>query len=316
MVTGDVAQYANYVPDIFEQFEIPFFVDQTKNVLFHSFTECLRAILEIVEQDFSYASVFRFLRCNLTGGILKETPEDGEPLSGEDIDRMENYILAKGIRGRKRWKTPWTLVLPDGTKEEYPRMNRIRQRISELFEPLFEAFSGGTAGEETYAIYRLLRELSMEEQLKEREKTYQEAGNAGRAKEYAQIYRIVMDLLDKIAALLGEEKISVREYADILDAGFSAAKVGIIPPGNDKVTVGDIERTRLNHIRALFFVGVNDGIVPKSEKAGGIISQFERETMAAHKLELAPGARERVFIQKFYLYLNLSLIHISEPTRP
>lgn len=306
VVTGDVAQYANYVPEIFEQFEIPFFVDQTKNVLFHPFTECLRAILEIVEQDFSYASVFRFLRCNLTGGILKETPEDGEPLSGEDIDRMENYILAKGIRGRKRWKTPWTLVLPDGTKEEYPRMNRIRQRISELFEPLFEAFSGGTAGEETYAIYRLLRELSMEEQLKEREKTYQEAGNAGRAKEYAQIYRIVMDLLDKIAALLGEEKISVREYADILDAGFSAAKVGIIPPGNDKVTVGDIERTRLNHIRALFFVGVNDGIVPKSEKAGGIISQFERETMAAHKLELAPGARERVFIQKFYLYLNLT----------
>ena len=306
VVTGDVAQYANYVPEIFEQFEIPFFVDQTKNVLFHPFTECLRAILEIVEQDFSYASVFRFLRCNLTGGILKETSEDGEPLSGEDIDRMENYILAKGIRGRKRWKTPWTLVLPDGTKEEYPRMNRIRQRVSELFEPLFEAFSDGTAGEETYAIYRLLRELSMEEQLKERENTYQEAGNAGRAKEYAQIYRIVMDLLDKIAALLGEEKISVREYADILDAGFSAAKVGIIPPGNDKVTVGDIERTRLNHIRALFFVGVNDGIVPKSEKAGGIISQFERETMAAHKLELAPGARERVFIQKFYLYLNLT----------
>lgn len=46
--------------------------------------------------------------------------------------------------------------------------------------------------------------------------------------------------------------------------------------------------------------------MPKSEKAGGIISQFERETMAAHKLELAPGARERVFIQKFYLYLNLT----------
>lgn len=45
----------------------------------------------------------------------------------------------------------------------------------------------------------------MEEQLKEREKTYQEAGNAGRAKEYAQIYRIVMDLLDKIAALLGKK---------------------------------------------------------------------------------------------------------------
>ena len=67
-----------------------------------------------------------------------------------------------------------------------------------------------------------------------------------------------MDLFDKVTLLLGEEQMSIREYTDILDAGFSAAKVGMIPPGNDRVTVGDIERTRLNHIRILFFVGVNE----------------------------------------------------------
>ena len=66
----------------------------------------------------------------------------------------------------------------------------------------------------------------------------------------------------------------------------------MIPPGNDKVTIGDIERTRLNHIKILFFIGVNDGVVPKAGNAGGIISQFEREKMVACHLELAPGARE------------------------
>ena len=101
VVTGDVAQYANYVPEIFEQFEIPFFVDQTKNVLFHPFTECLRAILEIVEQDFSYASVFRFLRCNLTGGILKETPEDGEPLTGWKTISLQKESVG-GNAGKRR----------------------------------------------------------------------------------------------------------------------------------------------------------------------------------------------------------------------
>lgn len=130
--------------------------------------------------------------------------------------------------------------------------------------------------------------------------------NQTRAQEYGQIYKIVMDLFDKITSLLGEEQMSIREYTDILDAGFSAAKVGMIPPGNDRVTVGDIERTRLNHIRILFFVGVNDGIVPKAGSTGNIISQFEREKMAEHHLMLAPGAREKVFIQKFYLYLNLT----------
>ena len=89
-----------------------------------------------------------------------------------------------------------------------------------------------------------------------------------------------MDLLDKVTSLLGDETMTIREYSDILDAGFEAAKVGIIPPGNDTVTVGDIERTRLNHVKILFFVGVNDGVVPKAGNQGGIISQFEREKMA------------------------------------
>ena len=66
VVTGDVAQYANYVPETFESYEIPYFIDQTKNILFHPLTEFIRAVLEVVESDFSYESIFRFLRSCLS----------------------------------------------------------------------------------------------------------------------------------------------------------------------------------------------------------------------------------------------------------
>lgn len=323
LVTGDVPQYANYVPEIFEQYGIPYFIDQTRNILFHPFIEFVRAALEVVEQDFSYESVFRFLRTGLAKTILlsgekaKNEAEAGRKeaadLTEDDIDRLENYVLARGIRGRKRWREPWTFVAgadgtSDGTKEDFLRMNHVRESIYLTFEPLLEVFgqTEHTVAEQTYALYDFISSLKIAEQLKERETAFEEAGNPARAKEYAQIYKIVMELLEKVCALLGEEKISVREYGDILDAGFSAAKVGIIPPGNDRVTIGDIERTRLNHVKVLFFVGVNDGVVPKSENHGSIISQFERESITAHHLELAPGAREKVFIQKFYLYLNMT----------
>lgn len=303
LVTGDVPQYANYVGEIFEQYGIPYFVDQTRNILFHPFIEFVRAILEVVEQDFSYESVFRFLRTGLAGPILLQS----------DIDRLENYVLARGIRGRKCWSRPWSFVFAakeetEAEKEDFLRMNQVRESMVEAFEPLFEVFGKKehTVAEQTLALYRFICSLKIAEQLKERENTFEEAGNPTRAREYAQIYKIVMDLLDKICSLLGDEQISVQEYSDILDAGFAAAKVGVIPPGNDRVTIGDIERTRLNHVKILFFVGVNDGVVPKSENHGSIISQFERENIASHNLELAPGAREKVFIQKFYLYLNMT----------
>ncbi len=147
-----------------------------------------------------------------------------------------------------------------------------------MFEPLFEVFRGKhTVKEQTVALYGLIVSLNVEQKLMRRETTLEEAGELVKAREYAQIYKIVMDLLDKVVDFLGDEMLSIREYADILDAGFEAARVGVIPPGNDKVTIGDIERTRLNHIRILFFLGVNDGVIPKSANNGGIISEFERE---------------------------------------
>ncbi len=301
VVTGDVPGYANYVPEIFRQYGIPYFIDQTRNILFHPFVEFVRAALEVVEYDFSYESVFRFLRCGL---FLRE----------EDVDLLENYVRAKGIRGRRRWGERWRASRreeADGErkKQELDLINGLREQVSEAFAPLAAAFSGGghSAAEQTYALYRFIERLGVEEQLKRKEQSLTEEGERLQlAQEYAQIYRIVMDLLDKVYTLLGDEQPGIREYSDILDAGFEAAKVGIIPPGNDRVTIGDIERTRLNHIRILFFVGVNDGVVPKLGNPGGIISQFEREMMAEHHLELAPLERERVFIQKFYLYLNMT----------
>ncbi len=301
VVTGDVPGYANYVPEIFRQYGIPYFVDQTRNILFHPFVEFVRAALEVVEYDFSYESVFRFLRCGLF-------------LGDEETDILENFVRAKGIRGRKRWGERWRAFGKEEAegerrKRELDEINELRERVSAAFEPLSAAFSGSghSAAEQTYALFRFIEQFGVEERLKRREQSLIEEGERLQlAQEYAQIYRIVMDLLDKVYALLGDERLGIREYSDILDAGFEAAKVGIIPPGNDRVTIGDIERTRLNHIRILFFVGVNDGVVPKLGNPGGIISQFEREMMAEHHLELAPLERERVFIQKFYLYLNMT----------
>lgn len=302
VVTGDVSQYANYVPEIFSRYAIPYFIDQTRNIMFHPFIEFVRAALEVVEYDFTYESIFRFLRCGLF-------------LAEEDVDLLENYVLARGIRGKRRWGEKWILSMKSGSADgednepEMEHLNELRAQVYEAFAPLFTVFagSGHSVSEQTYEIYCFIAGLHVEEQLKAKEQALVETGERLQlAQEYAQIYKIVMDLLDKVNALLGEEHITIREYSDILDAGFSAAKVGIIPPGNDRVTVGDIERTRLNHIKILFFVGVNDGIVPKSGNSGGIISQFEREKMAEHHLELAPLERERVFIQKFYLYLTMT----------
>ena len=126
------------------------------------------------------------------------------------------------------------------------------------------------------------------------------------AKEYSQIHGLVAELLGRVSALLGKEKVSRKEFIEILDAGFAEIKVGVIPATIDRVVVGDITRTRLAHVKVLFFAGVNDGIVPARKDGGSLLTDKEREFFGQNELELAPTAREDSFIQRFYLYLMMT----------
>ena len=83
-------------------------------------------------------------------------------------------------------------------------------------------------------------------------------------------------------------------------------QVGTIPQNVDRVVAGDMERTRLKQVKALFFLGVNDGNIPKSASKGGIISDMDREFLQESNLELAPTPRQQMYIQRLYLYLNLT----------
>lgn len=85
---------------------------------------------------------------------------------------------------------------------------------------------------------------------------FKQQGDRAREKEYAQIYGIIMDLLDKMVSILGEEVVSPEEFRQLLEIGMTQAKVALIPPGIDQVLIGDMERTRLKDIRALFLSGL------------------------------------------------------------
>ena len=146
----------------------------------------------------------------------------------------------------------------------------------------------------------------MQEKLGVQELLFKQHGDRAMEKEYAQIYGIVMNLLDKMVSILGEETVSAEEYRQLLETGMGQAKVALIPPGIDQVLVGDMERTRLKDIRALFFVGVNEGCIPKNTESGGILTEMDRDFLGEQGIELAPGPKELMNTQRFYLYLNLT----------
>lgn len=266
VIASDLNTYADSLEKACERYEIPVFMDHKKSILLNSFVEYLRSLLVMVEQNYTYESVFRYLRTGLCG------------FTRDEVDRLENYCLALDLKGFKKWDQVWVRKTPMTKKEELEELNQLRVRFVEKLTPLHTVLKKRrkTVKEITLAVYEYLVQEKIQEQLAELEQKFQEEGELALAKEYAQIYRIVLELFDKFVELLGEEEIPLKEYCELLDAGLEEAKVGVIPPSLDQVVIGDVERTRIKNIRALFFVGANDTLLPGN--AGARRSAFRCET--------------------------------------
>ena len=299
VIASDMNLYADEIEKTFREYEIPVFMDYKRNVLLNSFVEYIRSLLAMAEQNFSAESVFRFLRTDLVG------------FTGEELDLLENYVLALGIRGYKKWQEKWIRRAKDTTEEELEVLNHLRVCFVEKTEDLVFVLKQRqkTVRDVTLAICEFLEKEEIQKQVKVLENQFTEAGELALAKEYAQIYRVVMELFDKFVSLLGDERIALKEYRELLDAGMEEARIGVIPPSLDEVMAGDIERTRLKDIRALILLGVNDSLIPGNASAGGLISDRDRERFEERGIALAPGTREKSYIQKIYLYL-----HMTKPT--
>ena len=296
VITGDMETYADHAARAFDKFDIPCFIDRKKSVFMNPFVEFLRSAVDMLLENYSYESVFRLLRC----GLLD--------LPCRDMDWLENYVLGMGIRGFRKWQEEWVLHYRGEKPEEVPEIDRIRQQLMDTLAPFTEQMKTrkGTVRERVLAFYEFITACGIQEKLDRSGKAFAKENAMDRAKEYEQIYPMVMDLFDKMTEVLGEEKVSLREFKELLEAGLSEVKIGIIPPSSDQVLVGDMERTRLKDIRVLFFVGVNDGKIPREDAAGKILSDLNREDLKASSVALAPTYRENLYTQRFYLYLNMT----------
>ena len=296
VITGNLEEYARLASQVFEEADIPYFIDEKHSVLMNPFVEYLRAAMEMAVQGFPYESVFRYLRC----GMSKVTREQA--------DKLENYVLALGIRGYRKWSEKWVRVYRGMEADQIQELNEIREVFAEEVKGLADGFCAGKKTVEEYCriLYEFILKSNVWQKLKKQEQNFKDAGDKAMEKEYNQIYGIVMDLLDKMVEILGNETVSRQEFRQLLETGLSQAKVALIPPSIDQVMVGDMERSRLKDIKALFFVGVNEGNIPKNTQTGGILSELDRDFFKEQGVELAPGPKELINMQRFYLYLNMT----------
>ncbi|MBO6241347.1 MAG: PD-(D/E)XK nuclease family protein [Butyrivibrio sp.] len=307
LVCGGLDNYSDNLEEEARKFNIPVYIDKNSSLLLNPFIEYITSAINIVISGYKYEDVFHYMRSGMTS------------FPPEDIDLLENYVRALGIKGRKQWEDKFLRRMPkkfkassrnkDSEKEILllEKLEGMREQISSNLKPLFDS-KRGTVREITQALLTVIENEKCSEKLDAYKEKFKACGNEKKAREYEQVYDKILNLLKQMDELLGDEVLDLTEYRDILNAGFSEIEVGTIPQDVDRIIVGDIERTRLREVKVLFLIGVNDGYIPSGAGSGGLLSDIDRQFLLELDtgVELAPTPRQQMYIQRLYLYMNLT----------
>ena len=305
VITKNIDTYSNLCKAIFKKYDIPVFIDEKKDLTQNVLVKFVLSVIDIFIQNWSYESVFSYIKTGLV-----------------DIDMdtayyLENYCLKWGIKGSKWYKGEWNFY--DESEEE---IQKIKYARSIIVEPLMR-FKNDLLGIKdvksiTKKLYEYLIQNNIPKKLEEKIEKLLEIEELEIAKEYESSFKILTQVFDEIVLVLGESKVTFEKYAEILKIGLRNSDLGKIPTSQDEVIIGDIDRSRSHKVKAVFIIGVNDGVFPTINKNEGFFDDSDREKLKKDGIELAKGTTEKLYDDNFNIYKALTTaeekLYLSYPS--
>ena len=292
IITKNLDTYSNLCRAIFNKYQIPVFIDEKKDLSQNIIVKYLLSILEIFAKNWSYESVFNYIKTGFLG------------IDQDDVYMLENYCLKWGIKYSKWYKGEWNFHDEDDSNHE--QITKIRELRESIVKPLIkfkeQLIGTNSAKEITKRLYEFLIENEIDQKLNQKKEELIAINKSEIATEYETSWKIIMQVLDEIVLVFGDEKITFDRYMQILKTGLGNSDLGKIPGTQDQVIVGDVDRSRSHKVTAIFIIGLNDGMFPSVNKSEGYFNDNDRAYFKENGLELAKGTIERLYEDNFNVY--------------
>ena len=276
VLTQDMEGMGENLKRVLGSFGIPVFMDEKKSMQHSLLASIVSSCLEVTASGFKRQAVLSFLKSGILGA------------SQDDISLFENYVKQYKIFD-KGFLSPFKYGKERLGDETFGLLEAMRQDLEKLFVPFIEKLDAAkNASEKSAALYLFLSEdLKLPAFLDAKASELEEKGFFDAAQELSQGFETAVDLMDQMAELFGDEKMSSEEYADLLISCFEDIKVGVLPQAEGKVRIGSVTRTSFSDIKALYLAGFNDGMIPSDSSGENILTESEIDSLAASGYSIA-----------------------------
>lgn len=280
IAVNDVSDYLPVVNSVFEEYGIKYFCDESAKIINHPVVAMITSALDAIKNNFKHDNVFKFLKSGIYG-------------CDEDIDFFENYCLKKGIKWADYEKE---------TKWDDQCAAKIKNRfIAPLTDFKNSIKNDKTATNYCTEVYSMLLKLNIQTSIEHLAEKFINEGKESKAEEYARVWNIIADALDKIVETSGDIKMNFNEFSDIFLSAVSSYEIGITPQTADEVLVTSYERYDKSTVDTLFIFSANAGSLPSYGVREGVLGDSDRENLYKKGIELAPVCEYSVYDSEYNL---------------
>jgi ATP-dependent helicase/nuclease subunit B len=302
VLVRDLEGYYELIDASFREHGLRWFADRRRPATHHPLIQFTRALPALALHDWDHDAVITMLKSGLA------------PLALDASDRLENYVLEHRLRGAAAWtdENPWTYRRELLGRDEEPHaheqaaeMDLLRRRLVDPLLPFVPALGAGRQPLRDFvaALLGAFEACQVRGTLQRWKDAATDAGRLEQGAEQSQVWNDLLDLLDEMVELLGDQVVAPSDFVEILESGLETFDLALTPPTVDQVLVGSVDRTRTPALRMTIVMGLNEGSFPRCPCEDPVFSDSERRTLAASNVQIDPQTRQRLFDERFLCYV-------------
>lgn len=292
IAVGDISVYAPLLERALAP--LPLYIDQKRPLASHSIVALTMASLP-KEKAISLEQLLIIAKSGLFA-VDAASPQSGSdsgisPLDPGDMEALERYGLRYGYRYQLQDDERFARSA-EKAPDLYEAANRARLA---LLSPLL-AFHAAlkrakTAEAHCRALFDYYESIHVRASLEAFCREWEDKGEYDVAAENAQVWMLVLALLDQIALLL-DGPMPTNRFAQVLKEGFESQSIGMVPTLRDQIAVGEVPRLcQRNGIKHLLVLGCNEGSIPASPQGNALIDDTDIELLEEAELPLFQNSR-------------------------
>lgn len=272
-------EYYSKIQKNFTINEIPFFIDQNTRLLDNGMIKYLMSLMYLLRYGLNTQNLIQFLKNSFLD------------LDYNDIALFENFLQRRNLRRNMIFDDKYYKLNEDSRYYEEDKANlekiiNLRNLVKEIFFIEGKYIFDLIGQENTYQnfvkkLYKLVSSERIINDYSIREKVLTEQ----QKEENTIIWKSFISLLDEVY-LLESDKIYFERFIDILISTIKSFKIGIIPPSQDQIIIGDIKRSRFNEVKKLYIVGITNRYYPVVNENLDILSEDEKSELLNFDIEL------------------------------